>query len=128
MGEKFTGRIQKGERRNPKGSGGFQDRPQDINRSGLSSEAKTAYYRAAEVLAKANEELANAFARAVNDAGGDLEKLALIKSETNTFIKNITDRVDGTPKSSVDLSSEDGSMSPKPNRIELVAPSDDDDG
>lgn len=99
---------------NPTGKGGFNERPQDRGR-GMSSKAKESWHRAAEALAEAQAEQAEAYLRVVKNAEqkGDMEKLSLIKSEFNTFIKNVIDRVDGTPKQSVDLSSEDGSMTPK---------------
>ena len=46
--------------------------------------------------------------------------LAAVKGDVLRLLKDIMDRTIGTPKSSVDLSSEDGSMS-APTRIELVA-------
>lgn len=111
----------KGQVGNPKGIGGFQERPQDRGK-GMSSKAKFAWHRAAEALAEAQAEQAEAYLRVVQNAaeGGDKEKLELIKAEFNTFIKNVTDRAFGSPKQSVDMSSEDGSMSPV-GRIELVS-------
>jgi hypothetical protein len=37
------------------------------------------------------------------------------------LLKDVMDRTEGTPKSSVDLSSEDGSFAPSTVRIEAVA-------
>jgi hypothetical protein len=107
---------------NPTGKGGFGDRPEDINRAGVSSKAHAAWHRAAEALAEAQAEQAEAYLRIVQQAeqDGDAEKLALIKTEFNTFIKNVTDRAYGQAKSSVDLSSEDGSMSPKSAHSDAV--------
>jgi len=107
---------------NPKGVGGFGERPADINRAGVSSKVRLAQHRAAEALAEAQADQAEAYLRMVQGAEGDEEKIALIKAEFNTFIKNVTDRAYGQAKSSVDLSSEDGSMTPKPSRVELVTP------
>ena len=105
---------------NATGKGGFGDNPENINRKGLTSKAKKAYYKAAELLAEAQLEQSEAYLAVVKAAGSDLEKLKFIDAAFNTFIKNIMDRVDGTPRQSVDLSSEDGSMSPKSSHSDAV--------
>lgn len=128
MGEKYNGRIQKGEKRNPTGRGGFADRPEDINRLGVTSEARRAMHAAAEASALAKERMAEALLEEIMAKGAPKDVVEMIRPEINAFLKEAIDRIEGTAKSSVDLSSEDGSMTPKPNRIELVAPSDDDDG
>jgi hypothetical protein len=46
----------------------------------------------------------------------------LVEAAMLKLIKDTEDRGLGTPKASLDLSSEDGSMSPKPTLIEFIAP------
>jgi hypothetical protein len=59
------------------------------------------------------------------------EKEKLIEERLTTevlrLIKESEDRGLGTPQSKVDLSSSDGSMTPKPNVIEFVSPRADDE-
>ena len=56
--------------------------------------------------------MVSAVASVLAAAGNDDDKLALLKADTLKLLKDVQDRAHGTPKSSVDLSSEDGSMSP----------------
>ena len=46
----------------------------------------------------------------------------LVEAAMLKLIKDTEDRGLGTPKASLDLSSEDGSMTPKPSIIEFIAP------
>jgi hypothetical protein len=46
----------------------------------------------------------------------------LVEAAMLKLIKDTEDRGLGTPKASLDLSSEDGTMSPKPTLIEFIAP------
>lgn len=100
---------------NPTGRGGFGDRPEDINRSGVSSKAHTNWHRAAEAVSEVQADQAEALERIIKGEArdGDVDIVKEIRSDINTFIKQVMDRAHGTPKASVDLSSEDGSMSPK---------------
>lgn len=82
------------------------------NPAGQTSEHRKAVIRAAEVAAKVSEELVMAVASVLETAGNDGEKLELLKSDTLRLLKEVQDRAHGTAKSSVDLTSEDGSMSP----------------
>jgi hypothetical protein len=111
---------------NPTGKGGFGDRPEDINRLGVTSEAHRAMHAAAEASALAKERMAEALLQEIEAKGASSDVVEMIRPEINAFLKEAVDRIAGTAKSSVDLSSEDGSMTPKPNKIELVAPSDGD--
>ena len=86
---------------------------QPINLGGKTSNQRHAEYEAAEMAAIVSADLVRAVAGVMKSAGTDLDKLDLLKSDTLRLLKDVQDRAHGTPKSSVDLSSEDGSMSPK---------------
>ena len=83
------------------------------NPAGQTSEHRKAVIRAAETAALVSEELVSAVANVLAAAGNDDDKLALLRADTLKLLKDVQDRAHGTPKSSVDLSSEDGSMTPK---------------
>ena len=86
---------------------------QSGNPGGKTSEHRKAEVRAAEAAAKVQAELVEALARVVGSAGDDTEKMDHIRSDVLKLLKDAQDRAFGTPKSSVDLSSEDGTMSPQ---------------
>ena len=111
---------------NPTGKGGFRDNPENRSKLGVTSEAHRAMHAAAEASALAKERMAEALLQEIEAKGASSEIVEMIRPEINAFLKEAIDRISGTAKSSVDLSSEDGSMTPKPNKIELVAPSDGD--
>lgn len=94
---------------------------QSGNPGGKTSEHRQAEIRAAEAAAIVQADLVEALARVVQTAGDDLERLAHIKAEVNTLLKNAQDRGFGSPQQHVDTTSSDGSAS-LPTRIELVAP------
>ena len=95
---------------------------QSGNPGGKTSEHRKAEIRAAELAAKVQLDLVEALSNTLDAAEGDEGKLAAIKADVLKLLKDAQDRGYGTPKSSVDLSSEDGSMSqPTTVRIEAVA-------
>lgn len=94
---------------------------QSGNPGGKTSEHRQAEIRAAEAAAIVQADLVEALARVVQTAGDDLERLAHIKAEVNTLLKNAQDRGFGSPQQHVDQTSSDGSAS-LPTRIVLVAP------
>lgn len=86
---------------------------QSGNPGGKTSEHRKAEVKAAEIAAKARLDLVEAFARLVQGQASDGDKVALMNSDALRLLKESEDRGYGAPKSSVDLSSEDGSMSPR---------------
>ena len=86
---------------------------QSGNPGGKTSEHRKAEIRAAELAAKVQLDLVEALHNTLKAAQDDAPKLAAIKADVLKLLKDSQDRGYGTPKSSVDLSSEDGSMSPK---------------
>ncbi len=58
---------------------------------------------------------------------GGLDAADIIAGDVLKLLKDSEDRAHGTPKQSVDNTSSDGSMTPKPAVIELVAKKVDDD-
>jgi len=101
---------------NPTGKGGFGDRPEDINRLGVTSEAHRAMHAAAEASALAKERMAEALLQEIEAKGASSDVVEMIRPEINAFLKEAVDRIAGTAKSSVDLSSEDGSMTAEQDR------------
>lgn len=97
----------------------------NANPQGKTSEHRKAEIRAAEAAAIVQADLVEALARVVQTAGDDLERLALIKAEVNTLLKNAQDRAFGSPQQHVDQTSSDGSAS-LPTRIVLVGKDDGD--
>ena len=92
------------------------DRP---NPNGKTSEQKKNEMRAAELASKVTLDWMQAISNLVDSAGGDDAKLAELRSDTLNLVKEANNRAFGTPKSSVDLSSDDGSMTP-PSTIAIV--------
>lgn len=93
---------------------------QSGNPGGKSSAHRQAEVRAAELAAQTRLELVEAFAALMADQATPEQKYALVNSDALKLLKESEDRGFGTPKSSLDLSSDDGTMSP-PSRVELVA-------
>lgn len=94
----------------------------NANPNGKTSEHRKAEIRAAELAAKVQLDLVEALSNTLDAAEGDETKLAAIKADVLKLLKDAQDRGYGTPKSSFDLSSEDGSMSPPTTvKIEAVA-------
>lgn len=91
------------------------------NPGGKTSAHRKAEIRAAEAAALVQADLVEALARVVQTAGDDMDRLAHIKAEVNTLLKNAQDRGFGTPQQHVDTTSSDGSAS-LPTRIVLVGP------
>lgn len=88
---------------------------QVANPGGKTSEHRRAEIRAAELAAKVQLDLVEALSNTLDTADGDEAKLAAIKADVLKLLKDAQDRGYGAPKSSVDLSSEDGTMSPTQN-------------
>lgn len=107
---------------NPTGAGGFRDNPENRSKTGVSGKAHANWHRAAEAVSEVQADQAEALERIIkgNPKDGDIEKVKEIRSDINTFIKQVMDRAHGTPKSSVDLSSEDGSMTPRAAHSDAV--------
>lgn len=90
------------------------------NPGGKTSEHRKAEIRAAELAAKVQLDLVEALANTIDQADGDEVAIASIRSDVLKLLKDAQDRGYGTPKSSVDLSSEDGSLTP-PSKIEIIS-------
>jgi hypothetical protein len=89
-------------------------KPGEVNNpGGKTSEHRKAEIKAAEIAAKSRLDLVEAFARLVQGGATDEDKWKLVDSDALRLLKESEDRGFGQPKSSVDLSSEDGSMSPR---------------
>ena len=92
---------------------------QSGNPGGKTSEHRKAEIRAAELAAVARLHLVEAFARLVQGKASDDDRLSLMNSDALKLLKESEDRGYGTPKSSLDLSSDDGTMSP-PSVVQIV--------
>lgn len=92
---------------------------QSGNPGGKTSEHRKAEIRAAELAAKVQLDLVEALSNTLDAAEGDEDKLAAIKADVLKLLKDAQDRGYGAPKSSMDLSSEDGSMTP-PTTVQIV--------
>lgn len=88
------------------------------NRPGLTSEAAYALHEANEKTAKMYLEMITAVQgkieamKTAEDSPDEYAALVAIKGDILRLMKDIMDRHMGTPRQSMDLSSEDGSMSP----------------
>lgn len=105
----------KGMNNNPKGKGGFGERPEAINRGGFTSEQRKKHYEQHnKALAIRDKQLAalERLAKELEHAPDELVP-AIVTAAANQIINDAIDRNAGKAKQSVDLSSEDGSMSPK---------------
>lgn len=91
----------------------------NANPNGKTSEHRKAEIRAAELAAKVQLDLVEALSNTLDAAQGDEDKLASIKADVLKLLKDAQDRGYGAPKSSVDLSSEDGSLTP-PSVVQIV--------
>ena len=97
------------------------------NKPGLTSEAAFALHEANEKTAKMYLEMISAVEgkieamKTAEDSPDEYAALVAIKGDILRLMKDIMDRSIGTPKSSVDLSSEDGSMSPQASHEAFLA-------
>jgi hypothetical protein len=106
---------------NPDTSGLLPWKPgQSGNPGGKTSEHRKAEIRAAELAAKVQLDLVEALSNVLDRAEGDEAKLVAIKADVLKLIKDAQDRAFGTPKAALDLSSDDGSMSP-PSVVKIEA-------
>ena len=94
------------------------------NPSGKTSQQKQNEYKAAELASKVTLDWMQAISNIIDSANGDEAKIADLRSDTLNLIKEAQSRAHGTPKASVDLTSEDGSMS-APSVIQIVSKDDD---
>lgn len=92
---------------------------QSGNPGGKTSEHRKAEIRAAELAAKVQLDLVEALSNTLDKAAGDEDKLAAIKADVLKLLKDAQDRGYGTPKSSIDIESPDGSLSP-PSVVQIV--------
>ena len=92
---------------------------QSGNPGGKTSEHRKAEIRAAELAAIARLHLVESFARLVQGKASDDDRLALMNSDALKLLKESEDRGFGTPQGKLDLSSEDGSMTP-PSVVQIV--------
>lgn len=116
------GRQENGLPPNPTGKGGFGDNPENINRSGQSSEARKAAYRAGEKAAKAKEKLVDALLAEIESREGvPADVLEVLTPQVNALVKEALDRAYGQSRAALDLSSEDGSMTPKGHSDAVLA-------
>tara|TARA_R110000868_G_scaffold179574_1_gene419688 strand:+ start:8747 stop:9118 length:372 start_codon:yes stop_codon:yes gene_type:complete len=91
--------FQKGESGNPKGK---------------TSEQRKAELRNAELATKIRTRMLEAVQAALQDDTSTANALARIEANILKLIKDSEDRGLGQPKAAIDLTSEDGTMSPKP--------------
>lgn len=97
------------------------------NPQGKTSEQKKNEMRASELASKMTVDMMEAFVKIAGNADEDGEIAGLLSADLVNLIKEANNRAHGTPKASVDLTSEDGSMS-APNVIQIVGKQDDSDG
>jgi hypothetical protein len=96
------------------------------NKPGLTSEAAYALHEATEKTAKLYLEMISAIEGKIEDIKTDKEDpdkyaaMLAVKGDILRLMKDVMDRGHGTPKQSVDLSSEDGSMSPQKSATEMT--------
>lgn len=91
------------------------------NPGGKSRKHRQAEVKAAEISAQTRLELVEAFAALVANNATPEQKYSLVNSEALKLLKESEDRGFGTPKSSLDLSSDDGTMSPVDHQGAVLA-------
>lgn len=84
------------------------------NPGGKTSEQRKMEVRNAELATAIRLKLLEALHGAVSQDASNATALEKIQSDVLKLLKDSEDRGLGTPKTSIDLTSEDGSMSPKP--------------
>lgn len=105
--------AKKGTVNNPHGKGGFKERPDDINRGGFTKEQK-AQHKINRDRALALEDRMLSAVEGMFLEHPEKEKIVeYIRGDFLRLIHTAIERYDGKPGQSVDLSSSDGSMSPK---------------
>ena len=104
----------KGEVRNPTGKGGFKDNPENINKGGFTKEQRQKHYEQHDKALALRDKQLNALARLAEKLEDMPEDFVtnIVTPAVNSLISDAIDRNAGKAKQSVDLSSEDGSMSP----------------
>lgn len=103
----------KGMVNNPHGKGGFGERPQDRNPGGFTKEQK-AQHKINRDRALALEDRMLSAVEGMFLEHPEKEKIVeYIRADVLRLIHTAIERYDGKPKQAVDLSSEDGSMSPR---------------
>lgn len=100
----------KGVANNPTGKGGFGERPQDRNPGGFTKEQKAQHKINRDRALALEDRILSALEA---DGDGVAIREMLSGGDVLRLIHTAIERYDGKPKQAVDLSSEDGSMSPK---------------
>jgi hypothetical protein len=113
MAEKYAKQKSKGWKPNPTGKGGFQDRPQDINCGGFTKEQKAQHKVNRDRALAIEDRMLSAVEGMFNEHPEKEKIVQYIRADVLRLVHTAIERYDGKPKQSVDLSSEDGSMSPK---------------
>lgn len=107
--------VKKGTVNNPTGKGGFKERPDDINRGGFTKEQRAKHYEQHNRALALRDGQLDALEKLVEKLRDKPEEFVsnIVTPAVNKLIEDAIDRNAGKPKQAVDLSSEDGSMSPR---------------
>jgi len=107
--------VKKGTVNNPSGKGGFGERPDDINKGGFTSKQRERHYEQHNKALALRDKQLDALSALADDLADAPDELvpAIVTAAANQIINDAIDRNAGKAKQSVDLSSADGSMSPK---------------
>lgn len=81
--------------------------------TGKTSEQRKAEIEAAELASFVTRDLIKAVHDLVSSADTDEARLEYLRTETLALLRDAQNRAHGTPKASVDVSSEDGTMTPR---------------
>lgn len=102
---------------NASGKGGFGENPDNINRGGFTSEQRQKHYEQHDKALALRDTQLDALAKLAKELEGATadQVAAIVTSAANQIINDAIDRNAGKARQSVDLSSDDGSMSPKGN-------------
>lgn len=92
------------------------------NPQGVTSEQRKMEIANAEAATRIRQRALHAIEAKLGESSTDDAIALLVEAAMLKLLKDTEDRGLGTPKASLDLSSEDGSMTPKPTVIEFIAP------
>jgi len=98
---------------NPTGKGGFGERPDDINRGGFTKEQRAKHYENHNKALAVQSRMLDAIMSEFNENPEVKNIIDHIRPEINALVRDAMDRWGGKPGQSLDLSSSDGSMSPR---------------
>lgn len=106
--------VKKGTANNPHGKGGFGDNPQNRNPGGFTAAQRAKHYEQHNAALAIRDKQLAALAKLADELEHAPDELvpAIVTAAANQIINDAIDRNAGKAKQSVDLSSEDGSMSP----------------